>query len=113
MMLLESRWGPISMASAGQVMLSTPGTEMRPRVTLKPACVSAELTAPARAMLRVIHGAWAVFHARKRVGCAGARDEAKSSTPEPFELVWRLRQTAALAWLATSARRSRSMDASD
>ena len=58
-------------------MLSIPGRGMRPRVTLKPACVSAELTAPARARLRVIHGAWAVFHARKRVGWAGASDEAK------------------------------------
>ena len=52
-------------------MLSMPGKGMRPRVTLKPAWVSAELSAPARARLRVIHGAWAVFHARKRVGCCG------------------------------------------
>ena len=65
------------MASAAQVILSIPGRGMRPSVTLKPAWDIAEFTDPARPRLRVIHGAWAVFQAMKRVGWVGAIDEAK------------------------------------
>src|ERR1700692_1797551 len=98
------------MARAGQVMLSSPGKGIRPRVTLKPACVMAEFTDPARPRLRVIHGAWAVFRAVKREGWARASDEAKRWIPLPLSLAWRLRQAAALAWLASSARLLRSTE---
>ena len=59
------------MATAGQVMLSMPGRGVRPRVTLNPACGKRRVEDPARARLRVIQAAWAVFQAMKRVGCAG------------------------------------------
>ena len=42
----------------------------------------------------------AVFHAVKREGSAGANDEAKMNSM-PLSLAWRLRQTAALTWLAS------------
>ena len=59
------------MATAGQVMLSTAGRAVRPRVTVMPAWSRAELRTPARARLRVTQAAWAVFHGRKRAGSAG------------------------------------------
>ena len=58
MILLSGpRSGAISMARAGQVMLSIAKSGARPKVTLKSACVRAELRTPASARLRVIHAA--------------------------------------------------------
>ena len=65
------------MARAGQIMLSIPERGMRPRVTVKPAWVMAELTAPAKARLRVSQAACAVFQGMKRDGFAGASEDAK------------------------------------
>src|SRR5580698_2673251 len=96
--------GAISRATAGQVMLSSAGSAVRPRVTDSPAWRSAELTTPARARLRVTHSACAVSQAGRRVAGAGGSDEAKRWTPEPDSVAWRLRQAWALAWLAISAR---------
>src|SRR5438477_634700 len=53
-------------------MLSIPGSGVRPRVTVVPACSNAEFSTPAKARLRVIHAACAVFHATNLAGVAGA-----------------------------------------
>src|ERR1700761_1380942 len=104
------------MATAGQVMLSTAGSGILPRVTLRPAWVSAELRAPATARLLFTNGDCAVFHGvkSKRVMRGSAINEVeKRWTPSPVSLEWRLRQTAALAWLAMPARWSSVTEESD
>jgi hypothetical protein len=58
-------------------MLSKAGRDVRPRVTLIPACSSAELSTPASLSERVTEAACAVFQAGKRVVAAGVSDEVK------------------------------------
>ena len=96
--------GAISMARAGQVMLSIPGKGMRPRVTVKPACVRAELSDAGKAEAAGDPGGLSGFPCQEARGLAGASEEAKRCIPVPLSLACRLRQTAALAWLASSAR---------
>ena len=89
------RSGAISIARAGQVMLSMPGKEVRPRVTLRSGVVSAEFRAPARARLRVIHGCLGGLP-RRETGWLRRRQgrSEEMNAGAAFTAVCRLRQTA-------------------